>query len=258
MKCSNCGEELSARAPYCGLCGTYAPGYEDWGDREVSGGPENNFSANNYHAEYFDENSAYNDWESNNARGLAIPGDERDTHRPRQSEIYDEPRGQDAYGNAVDALIGNGINDDIRFTKARRYGTFYAALLGNNADDYEDRFRDKSIFNIYAFFFGLDWYAYRGMLGLAMRLSLLHYIPIIGTLIVLYYRCTGDKHYRKHIETHAQALDQFEEGSQEWHDYVNTHGGTSIGAIFILWLFQIGVAVAIKLAAGFIYELISA
>lgn len=251
MKCSNCGEELSPRAPYCGLCGTYAPGYESWGDQEVSGGQQNHFSANHSRAEYIDDYRSANGWDE--SRDLAIPDETAHAHRPpppRHSEQYDEPRAQDAYGNAVDALIGNGINDDMRFAQERRYGTFYAALLGNNADDYEERFRDESIFNVYAFFFGLDWYAYRGMLGLAMRLSLLQYIPIIGPLILLYYRCTGDKQYRKHIETHAQALAQFEEGSHEWMEYVNTHGGTSIGAVVILWLFQIGVAVAVKLTAG--------
>ncbi len=227
MKCSNCGEELSARAPYCGLCGTYAPGYEDWGDREVSGGPENNFSANNYHAEYFDENSAYNDWESNNARGLAIPGDERDTHRPRQSEIYADP--------------------DAELRAQGKYEIAVIALLGNNADDYLERFQSDSIFNIWGFLFGPSWYAYRGMLGTALKLLLLYYIPCVGQLIGFYFQCTADRHYQKYIDTHAKKLAQFEEGSQEWNEYVHAHGRTSIGSLFIFWAIAFGLYFALRL-----------
>lgn len=216
MKCSNCGEELSARAPYCGLCGTYAPGYEDWGDREVSGGPENNFSANNYHAEYFDENSAYNDWESNNARGLAIPGDERDTHRPRQSEIYADP--------------------DAETIDMSKYDNAVIALLGNSADDYMERFKNNSVFNIWGLFFGPTWYAYRRMLDKAVLFSLLAFIPIIGQIICIYYLFTGDKQYRKHIDTNARELLKFEEGSKEWKDYVAHYGGASLFSIFFYWI----------------------
>lgn len=235
MKCSNCGEELSPRAPYCGLCGTYAPGYESWGDQEVSGGQQNHFSANHSRAEYIDDYRSANGW--GESRDLAIPDEEAHAHRP--------PPPRQSVQNADDE---DGPIDFVKYEHA------LIALLGNDYEDYLDRFRSDSIFNGWGFFLGLNWYAYRGMLGLAIKLFLIYCIPCVGQIIAIYFHCTADKQYRKHIESHAQKLAQFEEGSQEWIEYVNVHGGTSVGSVFILWAIVIGVNFTLRLFAEIFFS----
>lgn len=117
------------------------------------------------------------------------------------------------------------------------YEEAVSAMIGEAVEEYRLRFETKSIFNVYAFFFGPLWYAYRKMIGLAFGIA---FMSVFCGLVGLYFQCTGDMYYKKYIEKHARELAKLESGSTEWVAYVETHGGTSLASVLIYFGAVIG------------------
>lgn len=224
MKCSNCGGEISERAPFCGLCGTPADlGERPW-DEDAHGAEDGAFG----HAA--------------DVSFFATPRAEFGARRrppPRgvraQSLAIERADLSGDLMSAEDAVAEQSLPAEYRSS----YEDAVSALIGSEVDDYLDRFQKKSVFNICAFLFGPVWYAYRRMIGKAFLIA---FLSLFCGLPYLYFQCTGDKYYREYIEKHAHELAKMEEGSSEWTEYIELHGGTSIFSVFIYFFAMTGVS----------------
>lgn len=220
MKCSHCGGEISARVPFCGLCGSYT----DPGERR--GGEYDEYGQGDEYGEY-DGAAALNPapYRPPPPRGARAEVSSDDGADWRDEAMLAEG---DASGQALPAEYRSSYEDA------------FSAMIGEEVEDYRQRFEAKSIFNVYAFFLGPLWYAYRKMLGLAFVMA---FTSVFCGLVGLYFQCTGDMYYKKYIEKHAKELAKLESGSTEWVAYVEAHGGTSLASVLIYFGAVVGVGI---------------
>ncbi|MDR0966048.1 MAG: hypothetical protein LBM75_06045 [Myxococcales bacterium] len=129
--------------------------------------------------------------------------------------------------------------DPVNMTPEDRLEKARCALIGTDIDDYQERFASDSVFNVYGFFLGYLWYSYRGMLGLALLSAFIN--PFACGIPQFIFIFAGDAFYRKHINKKAQELAKFEPDSDEWRQYAERYGGTSISRAFAFIVIYFGV-----------------
>lgn len=254
MTCPHCGQELSAGAPFCGVCGANAtethPKTIPETNPAIPPEPLLTTVPSNTPESISETNS---ESESRPAPAKAENNHLSPTHAdsaprdlPDNSSNHSPDAEPDEQAIARDEIMAReakpppkreqaSLDRAEQFIKQTTYEAAVNALVGKKAAAYQKRFQNNSIFNIWGFIFGPSWYAYRRMIGKAFLSSIICIIPIFGLIAFFYYAFTGDWHYRQRIDKHAQKLAQFQMGSQEWNKYVDKHGGTSVLMIIFYW-----------------------